>query len=420
MTLLLPTPAEYYVWADERERNRLIEEADRESVKRNRSTTFPDDVYLGAEIRDRGGMVFNVKHPAYGATGDGTTDDTTAINAAITDAKAVNGIVFFPTGSYAVSSALNIDGIQAWGAGIGSEVTPTGTGHAAFVMTSASQELPGTGVYNMRITEGGTNNEGVKFYTARHCRVWGCEIQDFTGTGAAIRLANDGASWTESNFVQRTRLTNNQYSIKFAHEDDDTTETSYAYNQFIDVTISSMPSTSYGVFLADQTNKCVWYGGRFTGNIYGDDSTSCLLFATHGNLRENFISVGGEAAGASAPNIPTLFKVYDSGEVQYNVFDVRYQASTLVSADAGGVMTRNSGTVEIDSTIHRFDDDASETTTNLGDASNAINTTAKYPGKRVQVRLSSAFTSIDWVRADGSATTDDWIYEDGTTPITPA
>jgi len=47
----------------------------------------------------------NVK--SYGAIGDGTTDDTTAINAAIT-AAGTDGTVFFPKGTYLVSSTLQM------------------------------------------------------------------------------------------------------------------------------------------------------------------------------------------------------------------------------------------------------------------------------------------------------------------------
>ena len=52
-----------------------------------------------------GGQVFNVK--AYGATGDGTTDDTSSIQAAWSAAKAVNGTLFFPPGTYLLSTQLN-------------------------------------------------------------------------------------------------------------------------------------------------------------------------------------------------------------------------------------------------------------------------------------------------------------------------
>lgn len=52
-------------------------------------------------------LVYNVKD--YGAIGDGTTDDTTDIQAAITTAKTVNGSVVFPPGTYLVTN-LTITG----------------------------------------------------------------------------------------------------------------------------------------------------------------------------------------------------------------------------------------------------------------------------------------------------------------------
>lgn len=50
--------------------------------------------------------VFNVKQ--YGATGDGSTDDTTAVLAAVTAAEAVNGVVVFPYGTYKMTDSIDI------------------------------------------------------------------------------------------------------------------------------------------------------------------------------------------------------------------------------------------------------------------------------------------------------------------------
>jgi hypothetical protein len=50
-------------------------------------------------------LVYNVK--SYGATGNGTTDDTAAIQAAITAASA-GGIVWFPPGTYQIGSTITV------------------------------------------------------------------------------------------------------------------------------------------------------------------------------------------------------------------------------------------------------------------------------------------------------------------------
>ncbi|HYH83014.1 MAG TPA: glycosyl hydrolase family 28-related protein [Longimicrobium sp.] len=59
-------------------------------------------------IRDDGGEVFDVRSAAFGAVGNGSTDDTAAIQAAIdaatTATGARGGIVFFPPGEYRIES----------------------------------------------------------------------------------------------------------------------------------------------------------------------------------------------------------------------------------------------------------------------------------------------------------------------------
>lgn len=65
----------------------------------------------------------NVKDPTYGAEGDGVTDDTAAIQAAIDDlearAQAERGVIYFPPGVYMVSAPLTIEqnGIVLMGSG---------------------------------------------------------------------------------------------------------------------------------------------------------------------------------------------------------------------------------------------------------------------------------------------------------------
>jgi hypothetical protein len=73
------------------------------------------DVGLAA-IRDNGGQVFNVKAQPFGAKGDGTTDDTDAIDAAISAAAAIGGgVVKLPPGTFftrghALPSNVHLEG----------------------------------------------------------------------------------------------------------------------------------------------------------------------------------------------------------------------------------------------------------------------------------------------------------------------
>ncbi|HXZ24923.1 MAG TPA: glycosyl hydrolase family 28-related protein [Nitrospiria bacterium] len=64
---------------------------------------------------------------AFGAKGDGATDDTTAIQAALNFAEHNHGIVFFPRGAYKITSPLKLAPnvhIEGLGVGFGSVIVP--------------------------------------------------------------------------------------------------------------------------------------------------------------------------------------------------------------------------------------------------------------------------------------------------------
>jgi len=73
-----------------------------------------------APFQDNGGQYFNVK--AYGAKGDGVTDDTASIKSAFA-AAAAGGTIFFPPGTYLVTSSITIiSNTTIQGAGMGATV----------------------------------------------------------------------------------------------------------------------------------------------------------------------------------------------------------------------------------------------------------------------------------------------------------
>lgn len=92
-------------------------------------------------VIDNGGQMYNVK--AYGATGNGTTDDTLAIKAALAAACVSGGILYFPPGSYVVSSSLSVcvgngPGVSIQGAGIGTSTINFGNSSSAGILINYS------------------------------------------------------------------------------------------------------------------------------------------------------------------------------------------------------------------------------------------------------------------------------------------
>ena len=92
--------------------------------------------------------VTNVKDPAYGAVGDGTADDTAAIQAAI-DATPNGGVVYFPAGRYVVRSAaggilVGRSGVSLLGAGAAVsvlQVADDSVAQALLILTRRSDVL---------------------------------------------------------------------------------------------------------------------------------------------------------------------------------------------------------------------------------------------------------------------------------------
>lgn len=64
-------------------------------------------LYHGSTVLNTGGTYFNVKD--YGAIGNGITDDRTAITDCINAAMAINGTVYFPSGTYYISETIQIN-----------------------------------------------------------------------------------------------------------------------------------------------------------------------------------------------------------------------------------------------------------------------------------------------------------------------
>lgn len=155
---------------------------------------------LSAAIASFAGLFFNVKDPTYGALGDGATDDTNAINAAITAASAAGGgIVFFPQStSFYRFTTLTISAAN---------ITLMGVGPAASILKSAStsadlitftnntsgawKRIIGLGIEGT----GGSANEVLAFEETQQILIDNCQIICSSFTGSAISR-NSGSGKT--------------------------------------------------------------------------------------------------------------------------------------------------------------------------------------------------------------------------------
>jgi polygalacturonase len=97
-------------------------------------------------------LVYNVKE--YGAKGDGVTDDTAAINAALT-ACAV-GVVYFPPGAYKITSTINMKpGVAFWGNSMFTSTLVAGAGAINIVAFTAFALANAFEIRNLGFSSGG-------------------------------------------------------------------------------------------------------------------------------------------------------------------------------------------------------------------------------------------------------------------------
>lgn len=129
----------------------------------------------------------------YGATGDGTTDDTAAIQAAVT----AGDMVFFPNGTYKVTSAISIPSNRTLvGEGASSVILYTGTAasQGAFFINSGSSTayVDNVTVQDLKFL-GQVATLGfsefvhlVSFSGVRNCVIQRCVFEGFRGDGVYI------------------------------------------------------------------------------------------------------------------------------------------------------------------------------------------------------------------------------------------
>lgn len=162
-----------------------------------------------------GDLATNVKDPAYGAVGDGATDDTAAIQAAI-DATPDGGICFFPPGTYRVQSVVGTilvgrSGVSLVGAGATVsvlEIAETSTAAAVLNLTRRSdvqvRDLGFDATANgpAMVAVYASASDGQRNITVERCRFAGFMTGQAAPTAAAVYVwTTFGVQVLDSEFV---------------------------------------------------------------------------------------------------------------------------------------------------------------------------------------------------------------------------
>jgi hypothetical protein len=181
-------------------------------------TGWDEEVNLNFDRLDIAGSGFiNVKSHPYNATGNGVTDDTAAIQAAIDALPSTGGTAFFPSGLYICATGLswNKDAVSLAGQGAnGSIIKFTGTGEGITVgdgvavrngvgfrdlTIRGNQTQPATGIWlricwqvnitNVNFTDFATYSLNAE--SGGHIRVIGCQgSNNVAYTGTYFRLSS--------------------------------------------------------------------------------------------------------------------------------------------------------------------------------------------------------------------------------------
>lgn len=143
-----------------------------------------------------GGIVTNVKAPAYGAKGDGTSDDTAAISVAFSQ-TAAGGIVFFPAGTYRITSAIAVGpAVSILGVGPGASIITIDHATNDALQIASSSTVPSS-IRGIAIQAKQANSGTLlKINSGSVVNLYDCAIGNSNTNGYCVQVDNNGTKLT--------------------------------------------------------------------------------------------------------------------------------------------------------------------------------------------------------------------------------
>ena len=154
---------------------------------------------------NKASFFLNVKD--FGAVGNGSTDDTSAIQQTIDALPASGGCVFIPPGTYAVSAPLTLsEGAELCGAGSGSilRVTSAALGIDVIRIGDGVSTLSFGAVRHLKITSDGQKTAGSAIALNQAYRVW-LEALSLEFQYRGVYIQNSTAIWLKNSDIRDTK-----------------------------------------------------------------------------------------------------------------------------------------------------------------------------------------------------------------------
>lgn len=221
-----------------------------------------------------GTAFISVKDPTYGAKGDGSTNDLTAIQNAINAAQtAGGGIVLVPPGNYNVSGALAISTAGVTVMGIGDPIIRSTVSNAnVFTITAARTNIVNLGIEVAAAVGANSTGYAISIASADNCRIESVNVSRVYNTYKFARAV----SVTSSSY---TKVDGGYYfavdaGIRFA------TATS-SYNSVVN---AEYVSGAVGVYIANQSFFVLSGVAYISGTIDVQGVSSTRVLVTACNL----------------------------------------------------------------------------------------------------------------------------------------
>lgn len=317
------------------------------------------------------GLVYNVMSPAYGGVGDGVASDQSAVAAALAAAVAAGGgIVFFPEGTYRLTSAIAWDNsVMILGVGMNkSVITMDAAGTKTLRFTAAnttaqptlimgvtfqsSQSNTGTivdleAVSNVRFVEcsfgGNTNSLGTQI-DVNASSTLACERCVFNIRSATLSgITTDSATSSTVKVHQCTFI--GPASFTGAWCDLQYTFLAYVTDSFFDGNTNTTGGTHYGLQVGD--NYATIVGNRFSGGAF----TACIRI------------VGASDAVAIVGNVMNAYAACIAATAAAKVFAYGNASASTFSLSLGATLA-NGSYIQLNG---RTRDTSNSTTPTIGD-----------------------------------------------------